>query len=514
MGKKKALWIILLTAVLCVGCAEGDLESYEDSASQQGFTEAESLAENDSPGLTKEGGEILPQVVIEEQKQYHEAKDQTLLMESYVDKVTLQGNGYDAAALTLESLFDCKQSSLQQLAETVQQDYAYRKSNGEAYFFPYYYSSFCRTARLDSYIFSMSGEDYTYSGGAGGKEEKWGVTIDLATGEELELLSLAPDAYAFVECCKDGVIKQLAGREADLLLDYENYVRENLEGCSWYLDASGIRFIFQPATVLSYEAGEITVLIPYEQVSDYMKPEYCGLHGSWIAAVGTDGKVDFTSGQTRRTLLFETQKQQDYGQRIVLKVDDEVLPLEPSVRLEQAYLMRNEEKQVFLVYTVDWSSDDYETFVFNLSDNNFTQTANVWARLEGRNLNLNSLELNFTLQVLGTYGADMPYVLHEDGTMEALKDIYEIHSYAESSGLTTIKELPVVMEGEETVLPTGSRIYVTATDNDGTVWFQTGNSKGSLKTGEIHYVRDAETYELTIDGVSEYEYFEDLPYVG
>ncbi len=505
--KNLLLTIALLTTMLLTGCNTGDSQSSESASVQ------ESLAPVETPAPEVDHG--IPHVSITGQTEYRYAGDEeAVLVEANIDKVTLSGEGYENAAKAVEKMFASHQAELDNLAMNAKDDYEYSKSSGDPYFSPYYISSTCEVARLDEYIFSMKRFDYEYFGGAHGNGVEWGTTIDLVTGEELELIDLAIDSYALVDICTNYVLEELATRSDELFPEYETYVSENLQNCNWYLDASGIQFVFTPYEIGPYASGNIVVCVPYSQVSTCMKPEYCGLHGSCIAMVQVDNKVDFVSGEYARTLVFEAQPFDEYEEQIVLKVDDEILPLEPYVGLDTAYIVRNKDSKVFLLYSIDWASDDYETYIYDLSDKNFTQTANIWAQLCGKNLSHNNISLRFTLQVLGTYHADMTYILNEDGTIEPTKDVYEIGSHVGRTGITTIKELPVTMDGVQTTLPVGTRLYITATDNEGTAWFETATEKGDFQTGEIHYVRDAESYQITIDGVSEYEYFENLPYAG
>ena len=70
----------------------------------------------------------------------------------------------------------------------------------------------------------------------------------------------------------------------------------------------------------------------------------------------------------------------------------------------------------------------------------------------------------------------------------------------------------MTLEDAESTLPAGSHIVLTATDGETYVKFtiqETG------QTGVLNVERnETDYYKLTIDGMSEYECFEDLPYAG
>ncbi len=73
-----------------------------------------------------------------------------------------------------------------------------------------------------------------------------------------------------------------------------------------------------------------------------------------------------------------------------------------------------------------------------------------------------------------------------------------------------VKDLPVTLAGAETTIPVGSVLKITGTDNAGTAYFRLDTGE----TGTISYVRDDEQWQLLIDGLSENEYFEMVPYAG
>lgn len=72
----------------------------------------------------------------------------------------------------------------------------------------------------------------------------------------------------------------------------------------------------------------------------------------------------------------------------------------------------------------------------------------------------------------------------------------------------------MTVDGRQTALPAGTSLYINATDDAGTAWFTTAEPSGAeAVSGEIHYERNEE-YTLLVNGVSEWEYFETIPYSG
>ncbi len=117
------------------------------------------------------------------------------------------------------------------------------------------------------------------------------------------------------------------------------------------------------------------------------------------------------------------------------------------------------------------------------------------------------------VNILGTYGAYRPYEYKADGTIGPLDDsLWAIDN--NEMAIKTIRELPVswIDEGGETkgTLAVGTSIYVTATDGQNSVWFTDENGNN----GRIEVERAEDDFISYIDGVAEYDCFEELPYAG
>ena len=181
-----------------------------------------------------------------------------------------------------------------------------------------------------------------------------------------------------------------------------------------------------------------------------------------------------------------------------------------------AYLLKKEDGRSFVILDADYASDDFVTFVYELTDGTLQERD----RLEGVSLqdgtvNTETLTLRMHLDVLGTYSSLMNYTIGEDGRLVQGEEFFRIQP--DDTGqkmLITVRELPVVIEGKETVLPKGTRLYITGTDNEGTAVF---HNEDTQTDGEIRYTRGdkgEDTWTIYIDGIPDYEYFETIPYAG
>lgn len=521
---KKAVAILLAGMLLCAACGRPEGEDLPGTITPEQSGNVDGQGQTKDPEQPDESVSSLPTVTVETRHllRYHE-NGEVLLAELSQDNMTLAGEGYEKAAEAVRDLFYTDEETLaarvDSYAEMAKEQYEEQK--GEGWFSNYSLSTTYEIARLDTKVLSVRGWSYDYSGGAHGNGGQWGTTIDLQSGQELALTRLAEDAPGFLDKALVRVISELSKRTDELFADYESYVKENLESVNWYLDAAGIEFVFTPYEIGPYSSGNIVVCVPYGEVAEYMKQEYLEPQGEYVSElpVGIEAAADGVS-----QVLIETRQVQEYLDETFLLIDGKETTLGESMFLVRAYLMHVAGVHVegvhmaggktFLIYTKDWASDDFETIVYELTENGAVQTDSVWAELDGKNLNPAQMGLRHTLNVFGTYFAPIHYALGEDGKFTKLEDVYPINADRQWHRLVTVRELPVTMNAQETKLPVGSAIYITAADDAGTAWFEGTDASGGSVAGEIHYERREDDYELYIDNVSEYEYFESLPYAG
>ncbi len=483
-----------------------------DGQNQEILPERSSATEEPAGTEQNATGSKLPEVTVESSRIQRYAEDRkVLLVEVFKDNMTLEGKGYEQAAETVRRLFYSEQEALNGEADScvslAQEMYELQEYE---WFSNYQINTSYEIMRLDTRILSVKGWSYEYMGGAHGNGGDWGTTIDLESGQELALPRLMEDPAGFMNKAQELVLASLGEREDELFEDYKSYVEQHLETTNWYLDAAGIEFVFTPYEIGPYASGSITVCVPYGEAAEYMKPEYLETPGAYITALPVGSQVK--AGDC--SVLIERRQIEEYMDEAILNVNGTEMSLGENVRVDRAYLMRREGGRVFLVYDIDEASDDYETFVYELTKDGAVKTANIWARLDGKNVNPENMVLIFTLNVLGTYTSEMRYELSEDGVFTALDDIYYIEANRMWQELITKRQLPVTIDGQESTLPEGSHLFITATDNAGTAYFEGTDASGKAVSGEIHYEQQEGEFTHTIAGVDEFEYFAGLPYVG
>ena len=489
---------------------EQSVSSVVDESTENGPTE------NDAPKLSETS---LPLISVESINIQRYTEDgETLLVEITKDNMTLSGDGYDEAADTVKKQFYRSEEELSMqaddLAEMAMDQYMITKDEA-LWFTPYGLSTSYEVTRLDANVLSVKGTSYDYEGGAHGYAAEWGTTIDLKSGSELALSQLAGDAPGFMNTVLEIVLENLSGRkdEEDLFDDYESYVEQHIEETNWYLDAAGIVLVYTPYEIGPYSSGSIVVRVTYEEVAEYMKAEYLPTQENYISSLPIDCEVTAKLSDGACTVLWKMENVEPYDYETTITVNGEDSLVEPMVSIQHAYLMGRPDGRCFLIFDIDWASDDFETFVYELYADSAVQTADVWASLDGKNINMDGMILGVSLDVLGTYFSSMPYALTENGGLEPLEEIYTFTPNREWQRLTTIKELPVTVNGQQTTLPAGTSLFINATDNVGTAWFTTDEGSGMV-SGEIHYERREGEFQLYINGISDYEYFEMVPYAG
>ena len=526
--KRTVVLLLAVTLFLSACQFSGQDTSNEGGSGEQGNSSvvdgsAESTpaggdpAQDDAPETSELS---LPLISIESVNVQRYAEDgKTLLVEINRDNMTLSGDGFEKAADAVKKHFYRTEEDLSRQADDLVEmamDQYMATKDSNSWFSPYGSRTSYEVTRLDANVLSVKINSYDYEGGAHGYGAEWGTTIDLKNGAELALSQLAEDAPGFMNKVLEIVLENLSGRqeEDDLFDDYESYVKQHIEETGWYLDVAGIVLVYTPYEIGPYASGNIAVRVSYEEVAEYMKEEYLPTQENYISRLPMDYEVTTKLSDGVCTVLWTMEHvgpYDDFETTITVNGGDSLV--EPMVSVQHAYLMWRQDGRCFLIFDIDWASDDFETYVYELGADGAVQTADVWAALDGKNIGMDGMRLRFSLDVLGTYISRMNYALTEDGGLEPLEEIYTFTPNREWQGLTTVRELPVTVNGQQTTLPAGTSLFIDATDNAGTAWFTTDEASGMV-SGEIHYERREDDYQLYINGISEYEYFEMLPYTG
>lgn len=463
--------------------------------------------------------------------------DGTLLVEGKFTGIEVSGEGYEAAAKAVQDYFAEKEKaftdSMDLYEEAALEDMQYAVD-----FLGYSASAEYSVERIDSSVTSVKGFHYAYTGGVHGNYGSVGATFDAKTGAELSFWDLAKDKKAFAEATLDSCLTQVSAEyEEGLYEDYEEIIRSIwAEEPNWYLDAAGITVIFTPYEIGPYAMGEVYVTLPYQELADLMKSEYqmesvpgvALLKEGAAAAVCLEKAISGETNSEKQNSKKQTVKlhAEDSGtggivsgfRKIMLEVGDKAECVAELDRLSSIYLLRREDGRSFLLFDGDMASDDYVTFVYEITDGDIqkVQETTVGTSIREAGVTLQGVELGIRVDAMGTYTAYGDYKMTENGTLEIAGEWMTIEPMYEGQILTVTRDLPVVVEGKKTVLSAGSRIQIVGTNGKDILRCCTvgDDTAADVLEGEIHYTRGENGWPVYIDGVNETEYFEDLPYAG
>lgn len=479
-------------------------------------TETQS-ADGDNNEVTEN---TIPTIAItQDKKEWYTDDGEVLLLEAEASKVEVIGDGFDALKDSLARQWNGLQNNYYyyERLEWAKGHYDSLENDEDSYFSRYSLSESVGIYRIDSNVVSFCERFYEYTGGAHGIYGNNGRTFDVNSGKELQLEDILSDSQGFYDKAVDYIIDNLQKNyEEGLFSGYEETVRTDTfdeTPVSWYLDDTGIVIDYDLYMIAPYVAGTPSVTLPYDEFADYIKEDYIKAGGSIIVSVTENEDFSRLIGEDGTVMIKSVWNELDEPYGVTVVSGNASAKVGEFSSFRNAYVIKREDGRSFVIFVCDYASDDFVTYVYEVTGGAVRECD----KLNGAELSssysgsicigTDRIGLSMHLDVLGTYSGAMTYLLTEDGKLTQTSDIFTIDT---EQVLTVIKDLPVTLEGTDTTISAGTKIRITGTDNNGTAYFQ-------LDTGEkgtIKYVRNDEWWEILIDGVSENEYFEMVPYAG
>ncbi len=366
--------------------------------------------------------------------------------------------------------------------------------------------------RVDNRLISFLDRQYTYA------IDTWDVdyrcvNFDAQSGKNILLDDLLVDKDGFRDAvltyCIDKLEKMYTNCEID-----DTFVEQIYKSIAsienWCLDASGFVFVYEDDAMKYSNEGVLYVHVPYEEVFDYVNPEYLWGDTYGIAALVCDETAAVVVDGVNNQVCVEKQYDEYYIEELRLTYGNTVVDMKKHVRTNSIYLMRHENWN-YLAVSVDMASDDYQTYFYELKKNAIGQTFCLDGNLDVANVRADSFYLQKRVNVLGTYQTYPEYIMLKEGSVALKQAEFTIeHSNYDFSDLVTIRELPVMRESEKVYVPAGTRMRIASTDNASWAKFLLPDIEEEV----VVYFEREEDGTISIEGVSEYEYFEMLPYVG
>lgn len=415
----------------------------------------------------------------------------------------------EAVATWSQDMMDSYQSVAEQYISDAQAEQEYLEENGTSY-------SFTRTlkaARLDSRIVSVAILESSYNGGVHGNTYLYGTTFDTRTGEEIffeDLGDIREDMLAYVDTY---IAEQRENGYVFSFYDDVKTAEDFLANPSWYLNGLGLNIVFNEYEIGSYAEGRTVVTIPYEKLNnfngDYIpsgNAMFADLYENVTAMVDVDG--DGVLDEV--TLQTEYDENGDKNMRAI--VNTEELELGSCAWIENIYFLRNENGESFLMVTCDQMSDDYVTTLLDLSDGTPKQIDEIGCQIES--IGNDGITARGAIYVLGTYNGRRDYTISKEGfSTEQERFVFENGAdvpYPRGVVLAEALTVQVQTENEwtERELAAGTMLYPVNSDGESVVGFELEDGT----YGEISFERQDGT--IYINGISEYDLFEELPYVG
>lgn len=532
MKNRRRLLAALLAA--CVFAAAGCSNAKEPGEEPEELQPEEAQEETESEDAAADQAETCPEVLqirmVPDTYDNYDPDSGKWLVHTEYCTVQAVGEGAGGAAEAIQKWSDQRIEELKSLADRYAPEAAEvagmrEPSEGDDY---YEYSIFqnVETARVDARVISLVELSSEYTGGAHGSYGSSGINFDAGSGEILELSDILSDEAAFQEKAEAEIVKKVSEQYGEgLFPEYKDTIHQMWENSpNWYLDAAGITFIFTPYEIAPYAAGEIFVTVPYTDVAETMKESFMPERFLMPSGAGT---AKIPAGETVSLFLSAADSQaeqlkvylddqgESYGP-VCVELNNFRIETESFERIGDAGLICRADGRVFVIFDADYASDDFVTFVYEITDGTLEERdCRPGLSLQDGSVNTQSIRLRMHLDVLGSYNSLVDYTIGSDGRLETSAEWFEISQTGNPwQLLTTTRELPVVLEEGESTLPAGSRIRITATDNAGKARF---TEEGTGRSGEIHYVRGdgaEDEWTIFIDGIPDYEYFEQVPYAG
>ncbi len=395
--------------------------------------------------------------------------------------------------------------------------------------------------RADSRIFSFIDDESSYTGGAHGSYYKSTRTFDAQTGKALQLSDVVTDydrVYQMVledlnrHYIKDAFFPDYEETLHDMFYRKEGVAASPVE---WSMGTDGITFWFSQYVIGSWASGPFRAEIPYtgneELFADaYVPPVYAagtirkiGEGERFTVKSGPEGKpmdlcyyLQYMNSNEEMNLSIRTYEK-EYGNQIEQYTQDFYGTCEAVYFTELA----NGAAYLYAEYGTD--NDHRETHVINLNGRSGNQPAFSDVGIAPGDIygyfvaDAGTLRLYGHTYTLGTYRVYQDCHVGEDGIPVPDEAMMTITPYdgSEPVTITSARELKVWVHGAnetktETVLPAGTVFQPYRTDGETMMEMK-------LKDGRICDLpleRIEDEYGFLINGVSEYECFEMLPYAG
>lgn len=472
------------------------------------------------------------------------------------DSATLRvlNDGYEELKQSLDEYND---KNWQEVYDIYLENREFAKQNQFSAGTELYISREIEVTRADNKILSFVNYENSYLGGAHGGYYANAEVFDAETGKALNLEDVVTDLDAVHAYTLDQL--EANYEQSMFFEEYEEWIYEMFfepDGAmasplEWNMTTEGIQIRFSPYVIGPWASGTFEVELPYEGHEDLFLEEYVMQEDRLIRSYdcGEEISVDVDGdGENEQIVLDAAADKEEFITHILLrevtapgeKEDDASTEAEEKDEaVECRFEFYGTLKDVFQIETEDGDpylyleflqDNDYQMIkILKLSGTRDSETGKltfadademyagfVPAASYGHFIyDADQFALFSRVDALGTYTGYRNYHIGKDGKPAAEEDSYRLVTSGNewSRSLTTKREIKVLdpeAEGEdaEVKLPKGS--VLTPLCTDGRTMMEVMAEDGSVYEIPL----EKEDYIFYINGISEYDCFETVPYAG
>ena len=278
---------------------------------------------------------------------------------------------------------------------------------------------------------------------------------------------------------------------------YKNYAVTNSAGDSWWRAYQG-------------QVEEILSSLSFgSEVKD--GPEVMELEEGEPIEIGESGK--------KLCVTLQDAEEADVGTSIHLSYgEDEIEVTDYAEGLRECYVLWQDAPYFYVLIGEEMPNDAGGTYLLKVSEEGIEQCDYLGAIL-WEDVSANYIKAASKIDVLGSYIGIKHYGILEDKfyTDEQVFEFFQVEEGVLRKQLVLLQDVPVDLHGEKRTLEKGTVIYPTGCDTEqGKFYFEYNNPKyeDEMLSGFLNYQTKEEGFGCTVEGIDEYEVFEDLPYAG
>ena len=387
--------------------------------------------------------------------------------------------------------------------------------------------------RADSVVLSIRSDADEFSGGAHPNYGYGGYNFDTVTGKELVITDVMTDISSLPAILsekinsKDEFADGFFGNLEEVLSEY------TAEQFNWTIGYQGVTFCFSPYEIAPYAAGLITATVYFDEYPELFNKKYTVAPESYAVTLSEWNDVEFDmnpSDGKKDTISVGLSYYTEEGsyKDISINLNGNEFTVEDVYAFSAEYYLVNSNGRYF-VYLVPHGYNDYTNIlVYDLNGNEIKEAGEldrtafgslVW---EDENEDTHQAKLLFnnptqfvletTFDILGTYAADKTYTVNsETGMPESTDEFYTIDKsfpfVLTSKEAFNVKILP---DMKTELVKAGSEFILLRTDGKTFVDAKLGDGREC----RIYVERNRADYQLCINGIPEYELFEEIYYAG